>query len=92
MRQDLRIWLEFFETFNSLSVFQDRYWSLNADINLFTDNAAGLGLPGCQNQICDSLSRPQLRRFRRLDPNAEPMPDKVPDHLWNVFNLEPSVL
>ena len=44
MRQDLRIWLELFETFNDLSVFQHRYWSSNADINLFTDSAAGFAL------------------------------------------------
>lgn len=44
MRQDLTMWLMFFSTFNGVSVFHDRFWLNNADVQLFTDSAAGKGM------------------------------------------------
>lgn len=44
VRQDLEMWLLFFENFNGISVFHDRFWVSNADVQLFTDSAAGKGL------------------------------------------------
>ena len=44
MRQDLEMWLTFFQNYNGISVFHDRFWVTNQDVELFTDSAAGLGL------------------------------------------------
>ena len=43
IRQDLAMWLQFFQDFNGVSVFNDRVWLSNEDIQLFTDSAAGNG-------------------------------------------------
>ena len=45
-----------------------------------------------RNAVTDSLSRLQMNRFRQLAPEAEPEPEPVPDHLWSVFNQEPTSL
>lgn len=182
MRQDLQLWLCFFEGFNGISVFHDRYWVFNEDVQLFTDSAASLGfgafyagkwtyaawpqswlelgitnditvlelfplvvalhiwgeelrnkkicfrcdniavvhivntmtsksdrimvllraltlvclrlnivvkathVSGVKNKLADALSRLQILKFHTLAPDAEPMPDQVPDHLWEIFN------
>lgn len=44
MKEDLKLWLEFFTHFNGISVFHDRYWVSNEDIQLFTDSAGGANL------------------------------------------------
>ena len=44
MRQDLLMWLSFFQEFNGISVFHDRFWVSNEDVQLFTDSAAGQGM------------------------------------------------
>ena len=44
MKQDLDMWLVFFEKYNGVSVFHDRYWISNIDVGLFTDSAAGRGI------------------------------------------------
>ena len=44
IRLDLSMWLEFFNDFNGISMFHDRFWVSNIDEQLFTDSAAGLGL------------------------------------------------
>ena len=44
MKQDLDMWLSFFDNYNGISVFHDRFWVSNADVELFTDSAAGAGL------------------------------------------------
>ena len=44
MKEDLRLWLRFFDDFNGISVFHDRYWVSNEDVQLFTDSAGGPGL------------------------------------------------
>lgn len=41
MRQDLHMWLSFSQNFNGISVFHDRFWVSNEDVQLFTDSAAG---------------------------------------------------
>ena len=41
MKEDLKLWLKFFEDFNGISVFHDRYWVSNEDVQLFTDSAGG---------------------------------------------------
>lgn len=47
-------------------------------------------IAGAQNDICDSLSRQLLQKFRQLAPEADPEPTPVPGYLWNVFTLEPT--
>lgn len=44
MQQDLAMWLDFFTHFNGISVFHDRFWVNNEDVELFTDSAAGPGM------------------------------------------------
>ncbi|MES9905170.1 MAG: reverse transcriptase domain-containing protein, partial [Sedimenticola sp.] len=38
MRQDLEMWLLFFQAFNGISIFQDQFWTSNADFSLYTDS------------------------------------------------------
>ena len=45
-----------------------------------------------RNAVTDSLSRLQMNRVRQLAPDAEPEPESVPDHLWRVFDQEPTSL
>lgn len=183
MKKDLELWVQFFRNFNGISVFHDRFWVSNEDLQLYTDSAGGSGLGfgayfagkwaqgawpqawvqdgitsditvlelfpllvslhiwgdklcnkkivfrvdnmavvhivnhmtsksdrvmtilraftllclrlnvvakaqhvlGIRNNICDSLSRFQLQRFRKLAPDADLLPTPVPDHLWNIF-------
>ena len=40
------MWLDFFEQYNGISVFHDRFWVSNADVELYTDAAASIGF-GC---------------------------------------------
>lgn len=44
MRQDLLMWLHFFESHNGISVFHDQAWLSNTEVQLFTDSAGGPGL------------------------------------------------
>ena len=44
MKEDLKLWLQFFEDFNGFSVFHERFWVSNEDIQLFTDSAGGSNL------------------------------------------------
>ena len=44
MRKDLKLCLRFFKDFNRVSVFHDRFWTSNEDLQLFTDSAAWVGL------------------------------------------------
>lgn len=44
IKLDLNMWLHFFTNYNGISVFHDRFWSSNDDIQLFTDSAGGEGL------------------------------------------------
>lgn len=44
IRQDLLMWLHFFEAHNGVSVFHDQAWLSNAEVQLFTDSAGGSGL------------------------------------------------
>lgn len=46
-------------------------------------------IPGLSNSIADSLSRFQMVRFRELAPEAAERPEKMPCHLWSIFELEP---
>ena len=46
-------------------------------------------IPGVHNNIADSLSRFQMSRFRELAPEAERDPVTMPNHLWNIFKMEP---
>ena len=43
MQHDLHTWLDFFQTFNGVSCFNDRFWCSNADVSLYTDSTAGFG-------------------------------------------------
>lgn len=43
VRLDLRMWLQFFQQYNGISVFHDRYWTTNDEIQLFSDSAGGEG-------------------------------------------------
>ena len=40
VKKDLNMWLHFFKTFNGVSVFHDRFWVSNVDVELFTGSAA----------------------------------------------------
>lgn len=42
---------------------------------------------GINNGICDSLSRLNFQKFRRLAPTADQQPQPVPAHLWSVFDV-----
>ena len=44
IKADLRMWLEFFQNFNGVSVFLNRTWDTSQCIELFTDSAGGIGL------------------------------------------------
>lgn len=44
IRQDLLMWRHFFQNYNGVTVFHDRFWITNEDLELFTDSAAGQGL------------------------------------------------
>ena len=43
MKRDLRMWLNFFQNFNGVSVFHDRFWISNDDFQLYTDSSGGVG-------------------------------------------------
>lgn len=43
IRKDLQTWLLFFNTFNGISVFHDRFWQSNEDVSLYTDSSAAIG-------------------------------------------------
>lgn len=45
-------------------------------------------ISGVKNVLTDSLSRLQIEKFRRLAPEAEEEPDRIPNHLWKIFNCE----
>ena len=44
MRKDLQLWLHFFKDLYCISVFHDRFWLSNEDVQLFTDSQEGKGL------------------------------------------------
>ncbi|MCG8031789.1 MAG: hypothetical protein JAZ03_06400 [Candidatus Thiodiazotropha taylori] len=44
MKNDLQLWLKFFTDFNGVSVFHDRFWVSNEDLQLFTDSAGSSNL------------------------------------------------
>jgi hypothetical protein len=41
IRLDLEMWLFFLNNFNGISVFHDRFWVTNEDVNLYSDSAGG---------------------------------------------------
>lgn len=41
LRLDLNMWLAFLRDFNGLSLFHDKFWVSNEDVQLFTDSAGG---------------------------------------------------
>ena len=41
IRLDLNMWLTFLKHFNGLSLFHDKYWISNCDVQLFSDSAGG---------------------------------------------------
>lgn len=47
-------------------------------------------IPGAKNDICDALSRFQLRKFRTLAPNSDSNQTPVPHRLWNIFKVDAS--
>ena len=44
MRKILKLWIQFSRGFNGVSVFQDRLWIANKDLQLFRDSAGSLNL------------------------------------------------
>ena len=44
IKEDLSMWLQFFKDFNGVSVFHERFWVTNEDVQLYTDSAGGCGL------------------------------------------------
>ena len=49
-------------------------------------------IAGISNVLTDALSRLQIEKFHRLAPGADPDPEPVPLHLWNILetNLQNS--
>lgn len=45
-----------------------------------------LHVSSVSNFLADALSRLQIVRFRQLAPEAEPMPEPIPDQLWKIFS------
>ena len=43
MKLDLTIWLKFFQDFNGIHVFHDRFWLTNIEAEWYTDSAASAG-------------------------------------------------
>lgn len=43
IKRDLKMWLSFFQHFNGISVFHDRFWVSSADVELYTDSAGSIG-------------------------------------------------
>ena len=43
IEQDLKVWLNFFDKCNGISVFHDTFWYSNADFTLYTDSSAATG-------------------------------------------------
>lgn len=43
MKADLHTWLKFFDSFNGVSVFSDKLWVSNVDLQLFTDSSGKVG-------------------------------------------------
>ena len=43
MRLDLKVWLDFFKQHNGISVFYNKLWVSNADIQLFSDSSGSKG-------------------------------------------------
>ena len=43
MKADLEMWLQFCRDFNGVSLFLNRLWATNDDIELFTDSSAAVG-------------------------------------------------
>lgn len=43
MKNDLHVWLKFLDEYNGTTVFLDKFWSSNSDLELFTDSAGGIG-------------------------------------------------
>ena len=54
IRLDLTMWLNFFENFNGVSVFHDRFWVSNEEVQLFTDSSGcfGFGIYFCDQWSC----------------------------------------
>ena len=44
IKLDLMMWSRFLSTFNGISVFHDRFWVANDDVELYSDSAAGSGM------------------------------------------------
>jgi hypothetical protein len=44
IRLDLEMWLYFLKNFNGISVFHDRFWITNEDVQLYSDSAGGQDL------------------------------------------------
>lgn len=62
IKADLRMWLTFFENYNGISVFHDRFWVSNQDVQLYSDAAASLGFGSYFNgQWCYALWPPEWR-------------------------------
>lgn len=43
IKLDLNMWLQFFKSCNGISVFHDRFWVSNDDVQFYTDSAGSIG-------------------------------------------------
>ena len=50
----------------------------------FNINVNGIFIPSASNGISDSISRRQWTRFRRLAPEADPIPTPIPPEVWRI--------
>ena len=44
MQEDLKLWQTFFDEYNGISVFHERFWVSSDELELFTDSAGNLNL------------------------------------------------
>ena len=50
----------------------------------FNINIKGIFIPSSSNGLSDSISRRQWTRFRRLAPEADPLPTPIPPEVWQI--------
>ncbi len=87
VRKDLTTWLQFFQSFNGISVFQERFWLTNEDVCLYTDSSAAVGNgfgAYCQGNWTFGVWPDSWRRLGITDSitTLEYFPILVAVHVW----------
>ena len=87
MRQDLKMWLCFFQDFNGISFFNDEKWLSNWDFSLYTDSSAakdkGFGIYFQGHWSCASWPQSWIEQGRLKDITLlEYFPILVAIYIW----------